>query len=40
MADLYITHEVTNTEFEMQYPDRFLLTPSGQEWQFDIAADS
>ena len=35
-----LTHEVTNTEFEMKYPDRLLLTSSGQEWQFDIATDS
>ena len=37
---LVLTHEVTNTEFEMKYPDRLLLTSSGQEWQFDIATDS
>ena len=35
-----LTHEVTNTEFEMKYPDSLLLTSSGQEWQFDIATDS
>ena len=35
-----LTHEVTNTKFEMKYPDRLLLTSSGQEWQFDIATDS
>ena len=30
----------TNTKFEMQYPDRLLLTSSGQEWQFHIVADT
>ena len=35
-----LTHEVTNTEFEMKYPDRLLLSSSGQEWQSDIATDS
>ena len=34
-----LTHEVTNTKFEMKYPDRLLLTSSGQEWQFHIATD-
>ena len=24
-----LSHEVTNTEFEMKYPDRLLLTSSG-----------
>ena len=33
------THEVTNTEFEMKYPDRLLLTSSGQEWQSDIVTE-
>ena len=34
-----LTHEVTNTEFEMKCPDSLLLTSSGQEWQFHIATD-
>ena len=33
------THEVSNTEFDMKYPDRLLLTSSGQEWQFHISTD-
>ena len=37
---LVLTHEVTNTEFEMKYPDRLLLTSSGQEWQSDIGTDT
>ena len=35
-----LTHEETNTEFEMKYPDRLLVTSSGQEWQSDIATDT
>ena len=35
-----LAHEVTNTKFEMKYPDRFLLTSICQEWQYDIATDS
>ena len=34
-----VSHEVTNTKFYMKYPDRLLLTSSGQEWQFHIAPD-
>ena len=34
-----LSHEVTNTKFEIKYPDRFLLTSSGHEWQFHIATD-
>ena len=34
-----LSQEVTNTKFEMKYPDRLLLTSSGQEWQFHIATD-
>ena len=34
-----LSHVVTNTKFEMKYPDRFLLTSSGQEWQFHPATD-
>ena len=34
-----LTHDVTNTEFEMKYPDSLLLTFIHQEWQFDIATD-
>ena len=26
-----LSHEVTNMKFEMKYPDRLLLTSSGQE---------
>ena len=33
------THEVSNTEFEMKYPDMLLLTSSGQEWKFHISTD-
>ena len=36
---LVLTHEVTYTKFEMKYPDRFILTSSGQEWQSYIATD-
>ena len=32
--DALVSHEVTNTKFYMKYPDRLLLTSSGQEWQF------
>ena len=35
-----LTQEVTNTKFEMKYPDRLLLTSGGQEWQFHIATDT
>ena len=35
-----LAHEVTNTKFEINYPDRLLLTSSGQEQQSDIATDS
>ena len=35
-----LSHEVTNMKFEMKYPDRLLLTSSGQEWHSDIATDS
>ena len=34
-----LLHEVTNTKFEMKYPDRLLLTSSGQDGQFHIATD-
>ena len=34
-----LTHEVTNTKFEMKNPKRLFLTSSGQEWQFHIATD-
>ena len=34
-----LTHEVTNNEFDMKYPDRLLLTFSGEEWQFHISTD-
>ena len=30
---------VTNTKFEMKYPDRLLLTSSGQQLQFHIVTD-
>ena len=40
MNPLVISHEVTNMKFEMKYPDRLLLTSSGQEWQSDIATES
>ena len=29
----------TNIKFEMQYPDRLLLTSSGEEWQFHMSTD-
>ena len=35
-----LLHELTNTNLEMKYPDRLLLTSSGQEWQFHIVTDS
>ena len=35
-----LSNEVTNTKFEMKYPDRLLLTSSGQEWQFHMSTDS
>ena len=39
MDPLVLSHEVTNTKFEMKYSDSLLLTSSGQEWQFHIATD-
>ena len=39
MDPLVVSHEVTNTKFDMKYPDRLLPTSSGQEWQFHIATD-
>ena len=32
-------YEVTNTEFDIKYSDRLLLTSSGEELQFHMSTD-